>query len=566
LAVSHREVLSRCWPLCHFQYNTPWFTDTFLILKYHFDHTAIRMHRALLVFSFCLSLTLQAEPDSLQLRTMTDRPCSDLSITYQVPKDSYGKEGRYTLSYKKHLLESGLYAAGLKEGAWKFYSMTDALRYEGHFKKGRKDGDWTAYYEDGKVAAKEYFKNGSREKTIQAFYENGNPSFEKPYTHDSLNGLVTWYYENGKRSETRFFVMGEATGPAKRYYESGGLKEEKTLVAGKRDSLYTFYYENGTLWEEILYKQGNPYRVAAYNDSLGHSLLTKISLKDGNGTMRFFDKKGLMTREETFKNSLLEGYSKSWTDGKLTSEGNFKLDKKEGLWKYYYDKGILKSKINYKNNLADGEEVHYYNTGEIYYRQQSKEGKADGTYRSFTEEGKLKTETNYSKGIQEGETRYYENGKLVSAGRFVLGQKSGVWRYFDLFGKSTWTNEYGPSNGTAYELQEPIATKDGDPIYYAPDKWPVFPEGKDALSVFIQANLQYPGVSKERGIQGTVWVSFVVTSTGEVTEAKVTRSVEPRLDAEAMSLFKMMPRWEPATLGGEPVATYNRIPVRFVMR
>ena len=100
-------------------------------------------------------------------------------------------------------------------------------------------------------------------------------------------------------------------------------------------------------------------------------------------------------------------------------------------------------------------------------------------------------------------------------------------------------------------------------VYDMVEQAPEFPGGPQAMMQFIKDNLQYPQIAKGNGIQGRVILQFVVDETGQVTDPKVIRSIDPSLDTEAIRLVLSMPRWMPGMQDGKAVAVRYTIPVIF---
>ncbi|HIZ01521.1 MAG TPA: TonB family protein [Candidatus Bacteroides merdipullorum] len=100
-------------------------------------------------------------------------------------------------------------------------------------------------------------------------------------------------------------------------------------------------------------------------------------------------------------------------------------------------------------------------------------------------------------------------------------------------------------------------------VYEVVEQAPAFPGGPQAMRKFIKENLQYPQIAKENGIEGRVILQFVVDETGQVTDPKVVRSIDPSLDAEAIRLVSSMPRWTPGQQDGKAVAVRYTMPVTF---
>lgn len=95
------------------------------------------------------------------------------------------------------------------------------------------------------------------------------------------------------------------------------------------------------------------------------------------------------------------------------------------------------------------------------------------------------------------------------------------------------------------------------------DQMPVFPGGEEALKSFISKNTRYPRIALENGIQGKVYVGFIVSQTGSVKEAKVVNGVDPSLDKEALRVINSMPLWKPGRKDGHPVDVNYTVPVNF---
>ena len=92
---------------------------------------------------------------------------------------------------------------------------------------------------------------------------------------------------------------------------------------------------------------------------------------------------------------------------------------------------------------------------------------------------------------------------------------------------------------------------------------PEYPGGMGELGKLLNSNLKYPLISFENGVQGEVLVQFVVDKEGNVEEVTVSKGVDPYLDAEALRVIKMMPKWKPGKHEGKEVNVKCTIPVGF---
>jgi len=95
---------------------------------------------------------------------------------------------------------------------------------------------------------------------------------------------------------------------------------------------------------------------------------------------------------------------------------------------------------------------------------------------------------------------------------------------------------------------------------------PAYPGGDNALLKYIGENTKYPVPALEAGIEGTVYIRFVVAKSGEVGDAKVMRAVDPLLDQEALRVVNTLPKWTPGKINGTAVSVWFMIPVKFVLK
>ena len=95
------------------------------------------------------------------------------------------------------------------------------------------------------------------------------------------------------------------------------------------------------------------------------------------------------------------------------------------------------------------------------------------------------------------------------------------------------------------------------------DELPVFPGGNAQLIKWLTQNLKYPESAKNDKVGGKVIVEFVVNANGSVSDVKLVRYVDPRLDSEALRVVRMMPVWKAGMLGGKPCRTLVKLPIVF---
>lgn len=92
---------------------------------------------------------------------------------------------------------------------------------------------------------------------------------------------------------------------------------------------------------------------------------------------------------------------------------------------------------------------------------------------------------------------------------------------------------------------------------------PEFPGGDAKLMAYLGNNTKFPQIAKENGIQGRVFVQFVIDKKGKVTDVQIARGVDPYLDKEALRVVKGMPSWKPGKQRGKAVKVSYIVPINF---
>ena len=87
--------------------------------------------------------------------------------------------------------------------------------------------------------------------------------------------------------------------------------------------------------------------------------------------------------------------------------------------------------------------------------------------------------------------------------------------------------------------------------------------GDEACMKWLAEHLKYPSICQEQGVQGRVFVSFVVNKDGSIVDVEIKRSPDPNLSKEAERVVKSMPKWKPARQGNRTVRSRFNLPVMF---
>ena len=103
-------------------------------------------------------------------------------------------------------------------------------------------------------------------------------------------------------------------------------------------------------------------------------------------------------------------------------------------------------------------------------------------------------------------------------------------------------------------------------VFLIVEQMPVFPGGDAELRKYLAQSVKYPVIALENGIQGRVFVKFVIAADGSVTNVEVARPFDPNLDKEAVRVVKSMPKWTPGKQRGKAVRVSYTVPINFVLQ
>lgn len=106
-------------------------------------------------------------------------------------------------------------------------------------------------------------------------------------------------------------------------------------------------------------------------------------------------------------------------------------------------------------------------------------------------------------------------------------------------------------------------TYEENKVYDVVEQMPQYPGGKDKLLQYLSVSIRYPKEAEMAGVQGRVIGAFIVEKDGSITGARIDKSVDKSLDAEALRIINEMPKWKPGMQNGKPVRVKYMVPITF---
>ena len=341
-------------------------------------------------------------------------------------------------------------------------------------------------------------------------------------------------------------------------------EKDKYLLNNKlvADGVTQLFTENNMLEGDLVYKNGKIAEITTY-------------YKNGNKHM-------LLSGDD----KILNGPYKIWfSNGRLNLAGNYINNEKDGLFQLFDESdSIIKEGQYEKGSLVSGEAV----VADVLYDDPNMKAKFIEGLAAFSEELKKRSVGMESvKKLDDSFIKYF-NLRLDIEKQGNVSNVDIISQAFDSeieIIKSTFSDFSGflpgkvegiPVNSSLYI--EVMLNADGvklafdendtinELVYLFVEEMPEFPNGEKAMRTHIANNIRYPVLAQENGIQGKVYVYFIVEKDGSINTFRVVRGAHPVLDEEAIRVLKTMPIWKPGKQKGEPVRISYTVPISFFLQ
>ncbi len=267
------------------------------------------------------------------------------------------------------------------------------------------------------------------------------------------NGYNKFFYENGVLSSEGPMRNGKPDGYWKNYYKNGKLKIEGNRKNFQLDSTWAFYDEKGRLTKTIDYREGKKNGPSIVYDTLRQIQTIEVFKNDiKEGITRTFHKNGKTKSTIPFINGKQEGTAYEFSEDSLITaisvykggilQGYEKInqkdaaDKKQGIWKEFYDDLAIKKEQRFNDDSLDGYVKEYDKSGNLLSTKKYNNGKQIlkapeianvEVYREVFEDGTLKYEGVYSDGEAIGTHYKYIQKRRCDSSLFRRDDTSGIF-------------------------------------------------------------------------------------------------------------------------------------------
>lgn len=384
-----------------------------------------------------------------------------------------------------------------------------------------------------KIVGSTHLQTNNGEKTVE--YDSTNPDHLNISDFDKKGTLI---------SRRQFLFTGKTFDLTEDYLKY--MRKKEIMIDGS----HTFYNKDGSLAKILNYTK--------------EEIISQIYFYP-NG-----QKKSMVPGGE-----VLNGEYKLWyTTGQISFSGNYKDDIKNGDFELFDESGVSLKKGTYKQGkLISGEavlpDINYENPEVAARYEQGEEAFND----YLTKKAAAMKEINrvFSDKKFFLDITFDKIGKMITINNNTESEEAEresikhILKDCPAFSPATIEGITVQSKQlmTLVISREGVKLMSEEKIYTQVDEMPEFPGGPIALRNYLSNGTKYPEKATASKIQGKVFVYFVVDKDGSISDTRIMRGVHPLLDAEALRVVAMMPKWKVGRLKGKPVKVTYTLPINF---
>ncbi len=272
----------------------------------------------------------------------------------------------------------------------------------GKVKKHEKQGSWKYWDENGNLIKVIHYVNDAKSGLYTEYYSNGKKATEGNYQWDFKSGTWTSWFSDGKLKSTLFYGGSNVSDSANAYtgIQQWWCEQGEMIEQANYDS------KNRLMYRWIWYSNGRPKKMEYYEFGLA------------NGTWRtYLDSSATDTAVsmiENFSQGKRNGVQRTYKNGILVEEKNYRDDLLNGKYFTWDSKGLPLSGENYTDGNLDGECI-YYSFGKVIRIVHYENGKKGGIEKQFDSSGKPTTFSWYKSGRIDSMHTFHANGNLAIA-------------------------------------------------------------------------------------------------------------------------------------------------------
>lgn len=277
------------------------------------------------------------------------------------------------------------------------------------------------------------------------FEEAYKKNFFEPFTYSILGGLKNeevdnWLKKN--KDDTQKFSTWFLE------YIGSGFSTYESVLNGKKVAARHWYVRNKIAAVGNQNAQGMP--IDYWNYYFSNGILRSEGMYNSSGkregVWKFYAESGVISDIENYKNGNIEGIVESYfKNGGIEAQKNYVNSILEGVQTTYYPTGAKKGSYEYKNNQQEGKEISYYQNGQLQYELLMTGGKAQGPYIQYYNSGHVKEKATFKDNLYIGRYQSFYNfpeNTLSIDVTYEKGKPVGAYKAYFRNGKTSSEGQY----------------------------------------------------------------------------------------------------------------------------
>jgi len=405
---------------------------------------------------------------------------------------------------------------------WWSYCENGSLLWRGAMSAKGREGIWYEYRcaeetvqpQDTLPVQISQWRNGKPDGFSRQ-YSRGVPVTEWNYRNGLPNGICR-KYENGVVREETSYIDNIQNGEHYVYSATGKLQEMSGYVMGTPDG------------EHVIFDTVTNVKVDAEVYDMGIVLRHERRTPEG---------KLIYSRQLISEDSLYYRITEYYENGKVKSRTRTVEGDRTGKYEEWYANGRKKSSVSCFLDHVHGPVYAWNERGILVYRTTADFDDAGSDEMVWDDNGKRLESTTPECDSQAAK---YAPAGLRLFTEYGYQYKPVVMKTRNVYRKAT--------DPAPIILIEDIE-------FVRPSDAPQFPGGEEERIKWFQANLRYPVMERDAGMQGSDYVRFTVNADSTISDVKIVRSVPGAsgFDKELVRVTRQMPKWKPATRNGKPI-------------
>lgn len=306
-----------------------------------------------------------------------------------------------------------------------------------YFEYGGKNGEI--------ITVKGAYHNNYKSGKWTTSYDSGKLKSEGSYSqYNWKDGKWKEWYEDGQIQSDIDYCNSNFCGKYQEWYANGQLKIQRSYKDYKQDGIFTEYWENGKLKKRDTYAAGKILQMESWyeNGQQASSYQYSIAGRPVGAHKEWFEH-GIIKKEVNYKDGMHDGPEKEYyINGVVMHEVEY-TDNQRSAERWYYETGQLKSDEKYNRYQRNGLSTYYFRSGKVWRQENYLNGQKDGPAVTFNNQGVLLEDLNFHFGRWNGECKwYYPNGKLGKYGNYTDGIRNGDYKEYDQSGILIYEQSY----------------------------------------------------------------------------------------------------------------------------